>query len=67
MSRKIYDYDKCYEIAKHCSSPTEMKVLNGSAYNVANRNRWIKDYIWFAPKHHKPYTYDEVFEIAKKL
>ena len=65
MSRKIYDYDKCYEIAKHCSSPTEMKVLNGSAYNVANRNRWIKDYIWFAPKHHKPYTYDEVFEIAK--
>ena len=65
MSRKIYDYDKCYEIAKQCSGSTEFKNLNGSAYNVALRNHWIKDYTWFVRKQHTPYTYDEVFEIAK--
>ena len=65
MSRKIYDHDKCYEIARQCSSPTEMKNLNGSAYNVALKNHWIKDYTWFKRKQHKPYTYEEVYKIAK--
>ena len=65
MSRKIYDYDKRYEIAKQCSSSSEMQKLNGSAYNVARRYNWIKDYTWFVRKQHTPYTYDEVYEIAK--
>ena len=66
MSRKIYDYDKCYEIAKQCSCSSEMQKLNGSAYNVARKYNWIKDYTWFIRKQHTPYTYDEVYEIAKK-
>ena len=65
MSRKIYDYEKCYEIARQCSSPTEMKNLNGSAYNVARKHNWIKEYTWFVRKQHAPYTYDDVYEIAK--
>lgn len=65
MSKKIYDYDKCYEIAKLCSTSTEMQKLNGSAYNAARKNKWIGDYDWFISKHHKPYTYEEVYEIAK--
>ena len=65
MSKKIYDYNKCYEIARQCSSPTEMKNLNGTAYNVALKHKWIADYNWFVRKQHNPYTYDEVFEIAK--
>ncbi len=64
MSRKIYDYNKCYEIAQQCSSSTEMKNLNGSAYNAARKNNWIKDYAWFVRKQHTPYTYEEVYEIA---
>lgn len=64
MSKKIYDYKKCYEIARQCSSPTEMKNLNGSAYNVARKNNWIKEYTWFV-RIHAPYTYEEVYEIAK--
>ncbi len=64
MSRKIYDYGKCYEIAKQCSSSTEMQRLNGSAYNVARKNRWLQDYTWFIRKQHAPYTYDDIYEIA---
>ena len=64
-SRAKYDYDTCYEIARSCSSSSEMQKKNGSAYNVARKNKWIADYDWFILKRHKPYTYDEVFEIAK--
>ena len=66
MSRKKYDYDKCYEIAKQCSCASEMQKKNGSAYNVARKHKWLADYDWFVRKQHKPYSYDEVFEIAKK-
>lgn len=56
MSRKkIYDYSKCYEIAKQCSSRSEMR----------RKNHWLDDYDWLARKQHTPYTYDEVYEIAK--
>lgn len=65
MSKKIYDYEKSYNIAKQCSSSTEMQKMNGSAYNVARKNGWLKDYTWFVLKRHKPYTYEEVYEIAK--
>ncbi|MBQ8461620.1 MAG: hypothetical protein IJ543_04295 [Bacteroidales bacterium] len=65
MSRKIYDYNTCYEIAKQCSCSSEMKNTNGSAYNVALKNKWLGDYSWFVKKQHKPYTYEEVYEIAK--
>ena len=42
-----------------------MKNLNGSAYNVARKHNWLKEYTWFVRKQHAPYTYDEVYEIAK--
>ena len=66
MSRKIYDYNKCFDIAKQCSSSSEMRDLNGSAYNVARKNKWIADYVWFVREQHTPYTYEEVYEIAKQ-
>ena len=66
MSKKVYDYNKCYEVAKQCSCSSDMQKLNGSAYNVARKNKWLDDYTWFVKKQHKPYTYEEVFEIAKQ-
>ena len=42
-----------------------MQKLNGSAYNAARKNNWIKEYHWFVRKQHKPYTREEVYEIAK--
>jgi len=65
MSRKKYDYEACLEIARQCTCVSEMAKLNGSAFNVALKNKWLDDYKWFVRKRHKPYTYDEVFEIAK--
>lgn len=65
MSRKKYDYDKCYEIAKQCTCASEMQKLNGSAYNVARKNNSLRDYNWFVRKQHTTYTYEEVYEIAK--
>ncbi|MBR5963584.1 MAG: hypothetical protein IK000_05485 [Bacteroidaceae bacterium] len=63
---KKYDYDKCFEIAKHCSCTSEMLKQSKRAYNVALKNKWIEDYVWFRPKRHIKYTYDEVYEIAKQ-
>ena len=65
MSKKLYDYDKCFEIAKQCSCSTDYLRLNGSAYHVALRNGWLKDYVWFVRKRRGPYTYEEVYEIAR--
>ena len=66
MSKKLYDYNTCYEIAKRCTCSSEMRRMNASAYNAARKNNWISDYEWFTKKHHSPYTYQEVYEIAKQ-
>lgn len=65
MSKKLYDYDACYKIAKQCSCSSDMQKKNGSAYNVARKFNWIRDYTWFVRKQHTPYTYEEVYRIAK--
>lgn len=64
MSKRIYDYDTCYDIARQCSTSSEMQKLNGSAYNAALKNKWISSYQWFVKKQHAPYTYEDVYEIA---
>lgn len=65
MSKKIYDYDKCFEIAKQCLCSSEMQKLNASAYNVARLNKWLNDYTWFKRVRHEPFTYEQVYDIAK--
>ena len=37
----------CYEEAKKYKSATEFLIANGSAYDAARRNGWLKDYDWF--------------------
>ena len=66
MSKKIYDYNQCFLIAKQCTCVSDMQRRYGGAYNVARKNNWISDYDWFVRKQHAPYTYDEVYKIAKK-
>jgi len=65
-SRQIWTYDTCYEEAKQYTCSSDFQEGNGSAYGVARKNGWIKDYNWFIIKHRNPYTYDECYEIAKK-
>ena len=65
MSKKIYDYEKCFELARQCSCTSEMQKQFGSAYNDARKNGWINDYTWFVRKQHKPYTYEDCYNIAR--
>lgn len=39
--------EKCKEVALKCHSKKEFKETNGSAYNVAVKNKWINSYDWF--------------------
>lgn len=47
QKHKKWNYDACYELAKQCSTKTEMNHKNGSAYRVALKNGWLPDYTWF--------------------
>ena len=40
-------YETCYEEAKKYSTRSEFKKGCSRAYNVACKNKWIDDYIWF--------------------
>ena len=41
--------EKCYEVAKECSTRGEYKKKYPSAYAKSIRKKWINDYMWFAP------------------
>ena len=40
-SKIIWTYDKCFELAKKCSSKAEFKRMSGSAYLRARVNGWL--------------------------
>lgn len=40
--------ETCFEEAKKYTSRNEFKRNSGSAYNVALKNKWISQYIWFS-------------------
>lgn len=46
-----YSYAMCYGLAKECAYAAEFRRKNGSAYNAACRNGWIKDFTWFVDGH----------------
>lgn len=41
-------------IARQCNTKAHFKRNNASAYNVALKNGWLQDYIWFANGHKMP-------------
>ena len=59
-----YTYDYCKELSIHCTSRSEFKAYNPSAYTVARKNGWLDSYTWLKPKKHTNYTYEECKEIA---
>lgn len=63
-----YTYETCYELAKNCHSKKEFEKYNASAYNIAYKNKWLDDYIWFI-SYSKPrgyWNYEHCYEEAKK-
>lgn len=66
--RRMYTYEKCFEIAsKYCTS-TEYKTANSSAYHVSRVNGWLKDYIWFTngKKKDRKWTYGSLKQESAK-
>lgn len=45
------DYETCYQRAKKCTSKTEMRDKQWSAFRKAKQEGWIYDYTWFNTPH----------------
>ena len=53
ISHGKWNKNTCYNEAQKYNSAHEFEEGNGSAYDAARRNGWIKDYSWFV-KHWSP-------------
>lgn len=47
--KEIWTQEKCYEVAKNCSTRGEYKRKYPSAYVKSLVKKWINDYTWFTP------------------
>lgn len=63
-----YTYEVCYELAKNCTSRRNFENFNKSAYQVAVKNKWIEDYVWFVRKSkpHGYWNYEHCLEESRK-
>lgn len=59
-----WDYEHCYEEAKKYETKKRFQEGCNTAYNVAFRKGWLKDYTWFVNGRVK-WTYDKCYELAK--
>lgn len=63
ISHGKWNKKTCFEEAQKYNSAHEFEDANGSAYDAARRNGWIKDYTWFnvlwKPKWNKETCYKE--------
>ena len=66
ISHGKWNRKACYEEAKKYKSATEFLKANGSAYDAARRNGWIKDYRWFDVLWEPKWDKESCFEEAKK-
>ena len=66
ISHGKWNRKTCYEEAKKYKSATEFLKANGSAYDAARRNGWIKDYTWFDVLWEPKWDKESCFEEAKK-
>ena len=63
-----WTYDTCYKEAQKYKTKVELEKNNGTVYNLAQKNNWMKDYTWFEETR-KPngyWTKERCFEAAKE-
>ena len=63
--RKKWNRETCYNEAKKYNSKNKFQIGSSSAYNVAWKNGWLDDYIWFKNPNIK-WDYDACYNEAKK-
>ena len=62
-----WNYENCLNEAKKYKSRSEFAKGNQSAYNKANKNRWLDDYTWFSESaSKKKWNYNSCLEESKK-
>ena len=66
ISHGKWNRKTCFEEAKKYKSASEFGNANGSAYDAARRNGWIKDYTWFDVLWEKKWDKKTCYEEAKK-
>lgn len=45
--RNYWNKETCYALAKECNTKSDMCKKNGAAYQLALKNGWFSDYVWF--------------------
>lgn len=67
-ARRIYNYEKCFEIASEFQTASEFKAANPSAYTAARVGGWLKDYTWFVDgkKKDRKWSFDNLKTEAAK-
>lgn len=59
--------EACFNEAKKYKSRGDFQKGNGSAYTSARKNKWLDDYVWFAPSSsEKKWTVETCFNEASK-
>ena len=66
ISHGKWNRKTCYKEAKKYKSISEFEKANGSAYDAARRNGWVKDYTWFDVLWEPKWDRETCFEEAKK-
>lgn len=66
LQGKKWTYEKCFELARNCSSKGEFKRKSSSAYTRARIHGWLDDYTWFGTKWEKKWNRETCFEEAKR-
>ena len=65
-----WDEDSCYNEALKYQTTGEFKKEAPRAYEVARKNKWLKDYVWLEDTIRRVshrWTYDVCYELAKKF
>ena len=66
ISHGKWNKKTCYEEAKKYHSASEFGKANGSAYDAARRNGWVKDYTWFDVLWEPKWDKESCYKEAKK-
>lgn len=61
-----WNRNTCYKEAQKYMSCSEFEKANGSAYDAARRNGWIRDYTWFEVLWEPKWDKDSCYQEAKK-
>ena len=66
ISHGKWNRNTCYKEAQKYKSCREFEKANGSAYDAARRNGWIKDYNWFEVLWEPKWDKNSCYQEAKK-